>query len=637
MSIPNAIIDEVKSRIDIVDVIGDFVDLKKSGQSFKALSPFTNEKTPSFFVSPAKGIFKCFSSGKGGDAISFLMEYDGLSYIEAIRYLAEKYGIEIREEEETDEEVERRNERESLFIALNYANDRFQSNLWESDEGKNIGLSYLRERKLKDEVIRTFQLGYAMEKWDDLLKNATDAGYQEDILEKAGLLSRKDERVFDRFRGRVIFPIHNLSGKVIAFGARTLKKEGQPKYLNSPETDVYHKSRILYGIYQARQDIRNEDNCILVEGYTDVIALHEAGIRNVVASSGTSLTEDQIRLISRFTNNVTVVFDGDVAGIKASLRGIDLILAGGLNVKAVVIPEGQDPDSYSRELGVNAFRDFLDDQAQDFIRFKAGLFAEEAKDDPVKKAGTIREIVESIAKIPDSIKRSVYLKETSSLLGIDESVLIAEQNKILIKDLRQKDRQIPVTPVQAPPVPSEKQVFGKLDFEEVIALQERESIRLLLKYGDMKLEDEVILYQYLLNELEEIEFTTPVFASILHIYQEQLSKGNIPDSDFFINYRDELVKRTAIDLLTDKEEVSDHWTERFKIPVGKEEDELGIAAFKNALRIKRWVVLKRIHENQRKLKEEKNAAELNRLMQVHTELTKIKSILGKELGIVING
>ncbi|NNF20976.1 MAG: DNA primase, partial [Saprospiraceae bacterium] len=330
MLIPQDTINEIKSRIDIVDIIGDFVNLKKSGQAFKAMSPFTNEKTPSFFVVPAKGIYKCFSSGKGGDAINFIMEYDGLSYTEALKYLAAKYGIEIVERELTDEDLQAQNERESLFIINNFAKDYFADQLINSDEGKTIGLSYFHNRGLQKEDIDKFELGYSLESWDDFLKHALEKGFSKEIVEKAGMISRKDDREYDRFRGRVMFPIHNQTGKVIAFGARTLKKDKKvPKYLNSPETDIYYKSKVLYGLHLAKGPIRKEDNCYIVEGYTDVISLHHFGIQNVVSSSGTALTMDQIQLLSRFSENVTVLFDGDPAGVRASLRGIDMLLEGG--------------------------------------------------------------------------------------------------------------------------------------------------------------------------------------------------------------------------------------------------------------------------------------------------------------------
>jgi DNA primase, catalytic core len=367
-------IDDVKNRLDIVDVISDFITLKRSGQNYKALSPFANEKTPSFFVVPAKGIFKDFSSGKGGDAITFVMEHEKFSYSEAIRYLAKKYGVEIKEDKLTDEVQAQQSEREGLYILMNFAKDYYKNQL-QTEEGRSIGLSYYRERGFTDPTIAKFELGYAIEGWENFSKEAISKGYNKDLLEKTGLIVKKEDgSSYDRFRGRVIFPVHNITGKVIAFGARMLGKDkNQPKYINSPETDIYHKSDVLYGLYQAKNAIRQHDTCYLVEGYTDVISLHQSDVENVVSSSGTALTENQIKLIRRFTENVTVLFDGDAAGIKAALRGIDLILKGGLNVRVVLFPDGEDPDSYSRKVGTTEFQKFLKEKTQDFVSFKANL------------------------------------------------------------------------------------------------------------------------------------------------------------------------------------------------------------------------------------------------------------------------
>ncbi|MGD9329138.1 MAG: DNA primase, partial [Cyclobacteriaceae bacterium] len=502
MKISDESIREIKARIDIVDVIGDFVSLKKSGSSYKALSPFTNEKTPSFFVSPAKEIYKCFSSGKGGDAISFVMEMEGISYIEALTYLAKKYGIQIDTKEETDEDIQRQNERDSLYIITNFANKYYINTLWETKEGQSIGLTYFKERGFTDDIIRKFELGYSLDQWDAFYKEAIEKKYDESTIEKAGMIIKKDQKVYDRFRNRVIFPIHNLTGKPLAFGARILTNEkNKPKYVNSPETLIYHKSEILYGLYQARQAIRMNENCYLVEGYTDVIGLHLAGVENVVSSSGTSLTEGQIKLIKRYTDNITILFDGDEAGIKASIRGIDMILASGLNVRTVIFPDGEDPDSYARKIGSAGFKGYLESNVKDFISFKAELFARDALKDPIKKAQTIRDIVQSISKIPDPVLRSIYIKETSGKLRIDEAVLIAELNKILIAE-RNKAKN------QPPPLPDIELIEKSIDVqhepvhevEESIKLQEKESIRLLINYGLNKIEEEHHLYEFLLKE-----------------------------------------------------------------------------------------------------------------------------------------
>ena len=427
--IEESVIQEIKDRSDIVEVVGDFVSLKKSGSNYKALSPFTDEKTPSFFVSPSKQIFKCFSTGKGGDAIEFLREVDSMTYIEAIKFLGEKYGVEINDSEQ---DYNTNNEKESLMIILNKSKDFYVDNL-HSDEGKSIALSYLEHRNVSREMIEKFEIGYSLDQWNSLLDYLTKNQFNEDQIQKAGLILEKNDKKYDRFRNRLIFPIHNISGKVIAFGARIIsEKKNQPKYVNSPETPLYVKSNVLYGLYQAKNIIRKSDNCILVEGYTDVISLFQIGIENVVSSSGTSLTINQIKLISRYTKNITILFDGDKAGINASLRGMDLILENNLNVKIVSFPEGEDPDSYSKAVGKDKFLDYVKSKETNIITFKVDLLNSNYKDDPVKKSEMIFDIVKSISKIPNSIKRSVFIKEASNSLDISEQALITEMNKLLM-------------------------------------------------------------------------------------------------------------------------------------------------------------------------------------------------------------
>jgi len=645
--IKRSTIEEIKSRMDVYEVVSDFVRLKKSGSGYKGMSPFTNEKTPSFMVSPAKGIFKCFSSGKGGDAISFMMEIDGLSYVEALKYLAQKYGVEIIEDEVPANYKEEQSNRESLFIILNFAKDYYKKNLHQSDEGKSIGLSYFKERGFDDEIIDTFELGYAFDQWDGLIKATKAGGYKEDFLEASGLKIVKENKQYDRFRGRVIFPIHNMSGKVIAFGARILKlAENQPKYINSPETDLYHKSNILYGIFQSKNAIRNEDNCYLVEGYTDVISLHQAGIKNVVASSGTALTEDQIRLIKRFTDNITVLFDGDRAGVKASMRGIDMILEGGLNVKAVPFPEGQDPDSYSKELGGEVFKTYLSDNAKDFISFKTDTFLEEGKNDPLKKAEAIREIVQSIALIPDPIKRTVYIQQCSLQLGIDEDVLIREQNKLLIKKSRERNKKVENAVLDEVPEVEEftKKKGDELDYSNIIALQEKESIRMLINYGadtiwiknkenkDEQIEQSII--NYYLNEFEDIEFETPVYKKILEIFKSKLKEGIIIDSTYLMASDDEAIKREAVDLITKKYEVSKHWNDKYKIFVPDEKDTLKSATYTNVVRLKFRIIQKMIEENLTKLKASESEKDTDELLDIQTDLKKMEMSIAEILGNV---
>ncbi|MGB0357611.1 MAG: DNA primase, partial [Flavobacteriaceae bacterium] len=399
-------IDAVFETARLEEVIGDFVQLKKSGSNFKGLSPFTDERTPSFMVSPVKQIWKDFSSGKGGNVIAFLMEHEHFSYPEAIRYLAKKYNIEIEETEQNDEQKAAASARESMYLVSSYANTFFQESLWETTQGKAIGLSYFKERGFTDETIRDFQLGYSPNEWSVLTDAALKAGYQLEFLEKTGLTIVKEDKKFDRFKGRVMFPIHSMSGRVLGFGGRILTQDKKAaKYVNSPESDIYNKSKVLYGLYQGKQSIAKEDNCFLVEGYTDVIQMHQRGVKNVVSSSGTALTAEQIRLVRRLTPNITVLFDGDAAGLRASLRGIDLILEAGMNVRVCSFPEGEDPDSFARAHSKEELESFLAQNAKDFIQFKATLLVDEAAKDPIKKAETIREMVESISKIPDRIKQ----------------------------------------------------------------------------------------------------------------------------------------------------------------------------------------------------------------------------------------
>lgn len=644
MGISKLTTDKVKERMDIEEVIGDYLPLKKQGQNLIANCPFHGEKTPSFSVSPSKQIYKCFGCGKAGDPIQFVMDIEGIGFQEAIKHIAGRYGIEVEEDEtRTPEQNEAQNERESLLIALGFARDFFVKNL-QTDEGKSIGLSYFKERGFTPAIIEKFDLGYALEGWDNLLKEAKSAGFKEDILLKAGLILQKEgdaSRVYDRFRNRVIFTIHNISGKPLGFGARILTKDKtQPKYINSPETPVYHKSDVLYGMFQAKKAIREKDNCFLVEGYTDVVSLHLSGIENVVASSGTSLTDGQIKLIKRFTDQVTVLYDGDAAGIKASLRGIDLLLEGGLNVKAVVFPEGEDPDSFSRKVGSQAFQDYLETNSRDFIGFKIGLYKEEFTKNPIRKAEVIREVVQSIGKIPDPIIRSVYAKEASGLLGIEEDIIHAELNKSFIKS--QKDRynshkdEVFVEQAMEELIPDETAT----SFSEILTIQEREMVRILVNYGWQKLGDEEMhLCQYLLSETEDLEFTTPIYNKILDLYRNSLVQGEIPTSEYFIGIGDQEVQKEVIDLVTVRHEVSQHWADTYQIIITTESDDLTLTGFKSILRLKRKMVHKLMEEAKEKIKnaelEHLDDEKVHEFQVIYFELKKVQLEIDKELGIVI--
>jgi DNA primase len=633
-------IEEIRNRIDIIDVISDFLTLKKSGTNYKALSPFANEKTPSFFVVPAKGIFKDFSSGKGGDAITFVMEHEKMSYAEALRYLAKKYGVEIKEDRQTEEGKAEQSEREGLYILMNFAKEYYRRQLTGSEEGISIGLSYFRERGFNDRTIEKFELGYALEGWENFSKEAISKGYNKELLEKTGLVVKKEDgSTYDRFRGRVIFPVHNISGKVIAFGARMLGKDkNQPKYINSPETDIYHKSDVLYGLFQGKNAIRQHDVCYLVEGYTDVISLHQSDVPNVVSSSGTALTESQIRIIRRFTENITVLFDGDAAGIKAALRGIDMILKGGMNVRVVLFPDGEDPDSYSRKVGTTEFQKFLKDHTQDFVSFKAGLYASEAAGDPIRKAESIKEIISSIAQIPDPVKRSVYIQETSNLLKIAEPVLLSELNKILIQERRKTDKDKPREhPEEFIPVePIEDIAPTRLDVQGMVQLQERETIRLLLNYADKSVEEHK-LSDFIMQELDDVTFTNPVYRQIYEEFKNGILTGNIPDSNSFLKGSSPEIKNTVTELITARHDTSKHWSSK-NIHFSKESDIVNELALSNVLRLKFRVVQGMMESNLQKIKEAEAVGSWEQLEEALIAQTGLKDAereLAKMLGIVV--
>lgn len=567
-------IDRIFDTSRIEEVIGDFVTLKKSGGNFKGLSPFVNEKTPSFFVSPAKQIFKDFSSGKGGNAVSFLMEHEQYTYPEALRYLAKKYNIEIEEKDQSDEQKQLRSERESLFLVNDFANSYFQKQLLHSEEGKNIGYSYFKERGLTDETITEFQLGYSLQTssafTDDALKNS----YQLEFLEKTGLTKVDGASKRDRFWGRVMFPILSHTGRVLGFGARVLKKDAKTaKYLNSPESEIYHKSKTLYGIFQAKSHLSKLDECYLVEGYTDVISLYQAGIRNVVASSGTSLTVDQISLIKRYTQNITILYDGDSAGIKASLRGIDMILEEGLNVKVLLFPDGDDPDSYAKKVSPTELKDYLNEERQDFLRFKSSLLLKEAGDNPLERSKVAREIVLSIAIIPDALKRNAYISECARVLKMDERVLFSELAQI-IKSKKQDQQRRPgqsTTPTE----PSMKLV-SQPDISTNHYIQEESLCWLLLNFGqktcDFPVENEEgetevhneSVAEHIISELvgDQLSFENPDLQNILNRFVEAFEKESIVlKAEDFLKLQDQKLIDKVVDLISEKHELH-NWKSR---------------------------------------------------------------------------
>jgi DNA primase len=569
--IDRSTIERILDAAQIVEVVQEFVQLRKRGVNYLGLCPFHNEKTPSFTVSPAKEIFKCFGCGKVGNSVNFVMEHEHLTYPEALKYLAKKYNIEIVEKELSREEIDKQNERESLLVVTAYAARVFSENLFETPEGMSVGLSYFKERGFQHETLKKFGVGYSFEKRDAFTTRALEDGHRKEFLTITGLSIQHDERIFDRFGGRVMFPIHSLSGQVLGFGGRILKTDVKTaKYLNSPESEIYHKSRILYGIYQARKSITYEDRCYLVEGYTDVMSVHEAGIENVVASSGTSLTQEQVRLIKRFTQNITILYDGDAAGIKASLRGIDLVLEEGMNVKIVLLPDGEDPDSYSKKISNEDFAKFLRQNETDFIRFKTQLLLTEANNDPMKKADLIRDIVKSIAVIPETITRTVYIKECSNVLEVSEPILYHEVNK-LRQEKNFQDRNkypgpedLPNPPVIAPK-PVQRVAMG--------FYSEKEVIRLLLKFGNnefekvaVKEEDElevvITVADYIVREItdDELAFDDPVCSRIFSDFFFNWKHGLMTSDKQFVKHEDPAISSLSADLLADSHELSKIWS-----------------------------------------------------------------------------
>jgi DNA primase len=638
--ISRSTIDDIKSRIDIIDVISDFISLKRSGQNYKALSPFTNEKTASFYVVPSKGIFKDFSSGKGGDAITFVMEHESMSYMEALKYLAKKYGVEVKEDVNSEKEQAAQSERDGLYIVMNYAKEYFKDLLFKHDEGRSIGLSYFRERGFNDRNIEKFELGYALNEWHGLEKTATQSGYSQTSLEKSGLIIKKEDgKTYDRFRGRVIFPVHNLSGKVIAFGARILTKEkDQPKYINSPETDIYHKSNVLYGMFQAKNEIRKHDFCYLVEGYTDVISLHQAGIENVVASSGTALTEEQIKLMRRFTENVTVLFDGDAAGIKAALRGIDLVLKGGLNVRIVLLPDGEDPDSYSKKMGSTELNQYLKDHTKDFISFKIELYSADAATDPIKKAELIRDIVTSITAIPDPLKRTVYLQECSKKLEVPLSILSIEVKKILLatKANEAKADQRRVAEDSLSTSLSEVHTLSKsflLSVEESLALFEKEFIKVLINQGHLKTADDEFAYEYLFRESQDVDFQVPIHQEIVDQYKVEVTKGNTMKPDAFLKAIPQEEATYISEFLVQKYYISEGW-KKHHILIG-DEYIVEQSAHKVIMQLKLGIVMKMLNDNLQKIKETTTKKEQNELLEIQATIDGFKNTIASGLGRIV--
>lgn len=636
--------DTIRKIIDtaqIVEVVGDFVNLKKSGSIYKGNCPFHQEKTPSFVVNPNKNIFKCFGCGKGGDAINFIMEHEKFSYPEALKFLANKYQIEIEETyTQTEENKAEQAQVDSLYIALNFATKYFQQQLLETEDGRNIALSYCKERGMSDEVIQKFQIGYAPDSFDAFLNNAKEHAYNEEILLNAGLIKEKNDKKYDFFRDRLMFPILNVSGKTIAFGGRILKKaENQAKYINTAETEVYHKSQVLYGIFHAKETIRKQDECILVEGYTDVISLYQAGIKNAVASSGTALTREQVLLIKRFTQNIVILYDGDAAGIKAALRGLDIVLEIGLNVKIVLLPEAEDPDSFVRKNGIENALSYIQNHQQDFILFKASQGIEEVKHDPIKKTEIIKEIVRSIALIQDNIKRQLYIKECATIVDIDEKVLNLEINKIKTQQLKKQDQfseqeaeviaQLQDSTLPKQEIKSNNPIFFH---------QEQDIIRVLLEHADKEMDTEESVGFFILSELVDVPFRNTIFDKVIKYYINAYEQHKpFEEINNITHIEDEEVKKVLINIQSMHYELSPNWLDKHEIIV-KESNRTYKTDVHSVLNrykyLKLMETIKHVDEKIKLAEEEKEEEALYAAFLKKIQLLDARNKLAKEIGTV---
>lgn len=646
--IPPHIVDEIMQTARIEEVIGEFVHLKRAGSNLKGLSPFTDEKTPSFVVSPAKQIFKCFSTGKGGNVASFLMEKEHFSYPEALRWLADKYGIQLPEEKPaTAEELAAISERESLHIINEYARDHFVKNIHETEEGKAIGLSYFEERGFRKDIIEKFQLGYCLNSGDDFTKAALKKGYKLEYLEKVGLVKSKEDRHFDFFRGRVMFPIHSVSGRVLGFGGRTLITDKKiAKYFNSPESIIYNKSEILYGLYFAKGDIIKYDNCFLCEGYTDVISLHQAGLVNVVASSGTSLTKDQIKLIRRYTQNITILYDGDAAGIKASFRGIDLILEEGMNVKVVLFPDGEDPDSFAKKSSTSELEEYISAHTQDFISFKASILLKDQESDPLKRAELIRDIVHSVSLIPDQITRSIYQQQIARLFDISEQVVTSEMIKVrknvLSKQLQEPEiKDLPIDLPQIDPSPARIT-------EQRSHYNEHELMRIMVKYGvyelkmlrvadkkDQELRTSVI--ELICHELhtDELTFSNPLFNKMHQLFLEGLQQKTLFSSSYLRRHEDQEIVQFVTDIEANEHELSYRWMQDFKISTQTETDRLEQAVMQAVYAFKAAKIEEKIEEIRKQLEDETEDEVIMELLASQMGYEQVKKTISGLLGRTI--
>jgi len=651
MAIPRETVEQILQAAHIEEVVGEFVTLKKRGSNLWGNCPFHNEKTPSFSVNPARNIFKCFGCGKAGDSAKFLMEHEHFTYPEALRYLAKKYNIKIEEKQQTPEEIMLQSVREKMFNINEFADKYFVDTLWNTEEGKTIGLEYFRERGYFDPIIQKFHLGYNPDSahWDAFTQHAKQNGYADELLEQIGLSIKGSKGLYDRYHGRVMFPIHNLTGRVIGFGGRILVNDKKsPKYQNSPESEIYDKKQTLYGIYFAKNAIAKQDECILVEGYFDVLRMHQIGIENVVASSGTSLTMEQIRLVKRYTKNITMLYDGDAAGVHAALRGTDMILSEGMNVRVVVLPPEHDPDSFGKEFSTEYVSNYLKDNAKDFVRFKTELLLKDAENDPIKRGQVVRDIVETISVIPDSIFRITYVKECSRLLDMPEQTLTNELNKLLRakfkKSLGPEGEALPETDAS---ITTPKQEEPLEDQLPAGYYQERELVKLLLMYGRDTIAEErkndegqtvyepVTVAQFIIDDLKNDEclFLDPVNRKIFNLFDQALDTGQIPDDQYFVSYEDEAVAQLAADLLSTPYKL-DQW-EKYGIFVKREEDVLRATVLSSIYRYKDLIITDRRKAIEEELKSTSDPDNQLILLKRKKDLDDIRKQINKELGIVI--
>jgi DNA primase len=637
---------------DIVEVIGEFVQLKKRGANYVGLSPFVNERTPSFTVSPAKGIFKDFSSGKGGSAVTFLMELEKFTYPEALKWLAKKYSIEVEETVDAPEDREADNRRESLMIVSGFAARFFHESLLDTDEGKSIGLSYFKERGFTADTIKKFELGYSPDQWEAFTGEALKQGYLEEFLTESGLSVKRDNgSLYDRYRGRVMFPIHSFTGRVIAFGGRTLKSDKNvPKYVNSPESEIYHKSNVLYGLYFAKKSIREEDNCYLVEGYADVISVHQAGIENVVASSGTSLTVEQIKALGRLTKNITILYDGDPAGIKAAIRGLDIVIEEGLNVKIVLFPDGHDPDSYVRKVGSSAFLNYIKSTSKDFIDFKTDILLKDTANDPIGRANAFTEISKTISLIKDDLKRSEYTKIASYKFKIDERQLLGIINKNInderIKKQKANERSVERAEYeennQDVSNPAESSTLSEKDLEAIAfqeAAQEKEIIRLLLLYGNKVIDWDGIANTYIgpfmIAELNDVEFDYPAAKKFIELYSKEVENGVLPEEQHFIHYPDKEIVDLVVTLITSKYTLSENWYEMHKILISDEQANMKATILGAIFHLKMHKVGKMLDNLRKELQNAVTDEDQDILLNQYMRMKKVEKTISDYLGSVI--